>query len=129
MYNNHPCSMYMHTYNYSLACHNYYVLYKMKYWQGVNFGDWRFLDKWPTFNPPIIVHMCHFLPHHVINAKWHCCSILRELTNPKFPYHRSWIPYQNTSCNKWMTVYASIPMSQRQHAHYKLNLNCNFMSI
>ena len=21
------------------------VLYKMKYWQGVNFGDWRLLDK------------------------------------------------------------------------------------
>ena len=52
------------------------VLYKMKYWQGVNFGDWRLLDKTPTFNPIIIIitciiHdcMCHPL-HQVTIAKW-----------------------------------------------------------
>ena len=32
--------------------------YKMKYWQGVNFGDWQLLDKSPTFNLPVPECIC-----------------------------------------------------------------------
>ena len=77
-------------------------------------GD--FWIKLPMFNPTIIMHMFHFLPYHVTNAKWCCCSILRVLTNPKFPYYQSWILYQNASCNKWMNMYQK-PWEMKLNKH------------
>ena len=71
------------------------MLYEIKYWWGVNFGNWWYFDKiaksWSTI---ILNTYILFLPCHIAIAKWHYCSILRELTNPKFPYHQSWIHYQ-----------------------------------
>ena len=43
--------------------------YKMKYWQGVNLGNWQFLDETLTFNPPIVIYMCHFYyVFYIINS-------------------------------------------------------------
>ena len=39
--------------------------YKMKYWQGVNFGNWQVIEKSPIFNPPIIMYACHVLQHFI----------------------------------------------------------------
>ena len=44
--------------------------YKIKYWRGVNFGDWRFLDKSPIFNPPVIflqryMHACDICQYFI----------------------------------------------------------------
>ena len=37
--------VYMHVRVSECVCVCVYIPYKMKYWRGVNFGDWRFLDK------------------------------------------------------------------------------------
>ena len=43
--------------------HLIYIPYKMKYWRGVNFGD--FIKKSPIFNPPTIMDVCHTLLHFI----------------------------------------------------------------
>ena len=52
---------------------------------------------------------------------------LRELTNPKFPYHWSWIPYQNPStCGVHKCSSRPRTLSQRQHAHTKISSELQF---
>ena len=68
-------------FNASVACKVVFKLpYKVKYRQGVNFGDWRFLDKianiLSTNNNYIIESICDFLTsHYNWKIMWHCCSV------------------------------------------------------
>ena len=59
----------------------------MKYWQGVNFGDWRFLDKIANIESTnknyITENMCHFL-HQVATVKLWCRSIKEKHQTKSF---------------------------------------------
>ena len=56
----------------------------MKYWQGVNFDDWQFLDKSPTFNPPIIVHMYRFYCV-MLRTQNGIAAVFKRTDKPKVP--------------------------------------------
>ena len=81
------------------------IPYKMKYWRGVNFGDWQFLDKIAnmssTNNNYIIESMCHFL--RVTLQLENYVALLQYLKRndiPKVSLYQSWICYHSTSFSK-----------------------------
>ena len=70
---------------------NIQILYKMKYWRGVNFGNWQLLDKianiLSTNNNYVIKLTCHFL---ITTGKLNgITAVLKEDDIPKVSLYQS----------------------------------------